>query len=143
MARVSKKRLFFNQPPTIRLGICSITRYLPARQLRNYGLLCATPYTLKTWGEQEIYKLKVLRPKLQQLLEYSESLSKGLKTSNSPSKSMSAMDASRAELQEQMEKTNALMATIRADKNRLLEERTQQVRLWSERQRNLEDQVKP
>ena len=108
---------------------------------RNYGLLCATPYTLKTWGEQEIYKLKVLRPKLQQLLEYSESLSEGLKTSNSPSKSMSAMDASRAELQEQMEKTNALLATIRADKNRLLEERTQQVRLWSERQRNLEDQV--
>ena len=108
---------------------------------RKYGLLCATPYTQKTWGEQEIYKLKVLRPKLQQLLERSESLAQDNTSLHAGSRSNSAIDVSRAELQEQMDKTNALMATIRADKNRLLEERTQQVRLWSERQRNLEDQV--
>jgi signal transduction histidine kinase len=109
--------------------------------VRNYGVFCATPYTQKAWGEQEIYKLKVLRPKLQQLLEYSESLAKGPKTSRSAQEGVSTLEASQTELQEQMQKTNALLATIRADKNHLLEERTQQVRLWSERQRNLEDQV--
>lgn len=106
---------------------------------KKYGLLCASPYTQKIWSEQDIYKLKVLRPKLQQLLEYSESLIKpGAETG---SKNMAASEAHRVELQEQMDKTNALLASIRADKDRLLEERTQQVRLWSERQRNLEDQV--
>ncbi len=107
----------------------------------KYGLLFATPYTQKAWGEQEIYKLKVLRPKLQQLLEHSESLTRNPKKAQSATKGNLSIDASQAELQEEMQKTNALLATIRADKNRLLEERTQQVRLWSERQQNLEDQV--
>ena len=107
----------------------------------KYGLLCASPYTQKIWGEQDLYKLKVLRPKLQQLLENSESLSKNRTSLQKEQTGIAILDAKRAELQEQMDKTNALLASIRADKDRLLEERTQQVRLWSERQRNLEDQV--
>jgi len=108
---------------------------------RKFGLFCASPYTQKNWGEQDLYKLKILRPKLQQLLEHSESLSKTGASSQTDPKGNPILDANRAELQEQMDKTNALLASIRADKDRLLEERTQQVRLWSERQRNLEDQV--
>ncbi|HSN93783.1 MAG TPA: hypothetical protein VLR89_01830, partial [Anaerolineaceae bacterium] len=107
----------------------------------KFGLLCASPYTQKVWGEQDLYKLKVLRSKLQQLLEHSESLLKTTASSTVDSKGSSILDANRVELQEQMDKTNALLTSIRADKDRLLEERTQQVLLWSERQRNLEDQV--
>jgi signal transduction histidine kinase len=108
---------------------------------RKFGLLCASPYTQKIWGEQDLYKLKVLRPKLQQLLEHSESLAQARPASRIGEDSLVDLDASRAELQEQMDKTNALLATIRADKDRLLAERTQEVQLWSMRQRNLEDQV--
>jgi hypothetical protein len=108
---------------------------------RKFGLLCASPYTQKIWGEQDLYKLKVLRPKLQQLLEHSESLAQTRPASRAGEDSLLGLDASRADLQEQMDKTNALLATIRADKDRLLDERTQEVQVWSIRQRNLEDQV--
>ncbi|MEA4812495.1 MAG: hypothetical protein VB108_08000 [Anaerolineaceae bacterium] len=113
----------------------------PMQSKRKYGLLCASPYTSKVWGEQELYKLKVLRPKLEMLLEKSEMLGNPGVSTVAQAASINHIESQKAELQEQMQKTNALLANIRADKDRLLEERTQEVRLWSERQRNLENQV--
>jgi signal transduction histidine kinase len=110
-------------------------------QAHESALLCLSPYTQRTWTENDIERLRPLSSHLDSILAEALDQTTNRAEAESFDSSVQASEKEKIELREEVEKSRQLLAQMQAEYQHYQQEHSQEVQLWAERQQQLEDEL--
>ncbi|MFZ3071040.1 MAG: hypothetical protein WA110_07970 [Anaerolineaceae bacterium] len=113
----------------------------PSKGITQFALLCLSPYTNRSWTQEDQDRLAVVASKLEQILQNAAAIDERTRTSDKLRISLNQLEREKFHLQEQLEHNQALMNELHQEYIQNKNAYAAEIQMWVERQKVIEAQI--